>query len=424
MNTLTPSHHEEPTSPTRGARSSPLLRLAWRNLWRQRRRTALLVVVVAYAALTTVFYWGYTEGITESMLQNQARLLSAPALIATPAYRDDPDPENALPTLAFLDAARSVPGVRGAAPRLEFFALLRSPYTALGAQVRGIDPALEPAVSDLPGNVTQGRMLSGPGEVVLGAELAARLDVRVGERLALDTSALAGPQAAGLTVVGFLETGVIAVDDGTVLVHLEDARTLTGVQTATGVALDIPRGQEGPVATRVQSVLPDGVRAYTLRDLLGPLAEQVDASRLSGVPIGLLFAVFAALAVTSTVVVSVLERQREFGMMAAIGLAPPKLAHMVVLEAVLAAALGWVVGLALGYTLTWTFGTWNILGAAFAGIFDGFSAYGIGDELYTTSSPRYALYAAATVAFAATFALLIPARQVAQLSPATAMRSE
>lgn len=424
MNASTRPHPEEPAPPTEGARTSPLLRLAWRNLWRQRRRTALLVVVVAYATLTTVFYWGYTEGITESMLQNQARLLSAGALIATPAYGDDPDPENALPTLAFMDAVRGVPGVRSAAPRLEFFALLRSPYTALGAQVRGVDPALEPAVSDLPGNVSEGRMLSAPGEMVLGLELAARLDVRVGERLALDTSALAGPQAAGLTVVGFLETGIIAVDDGTVLVHLEDARTLTGVQTATGVALDVLRGQEEAVATRVQSVLPDGVRAYSLRDLLGPLAEQLDTSRISGIPIGLLFAVLAALAVTSTVVVSVLERQREFGMMAAIGLAPPKLARMVVSEAVLATALGWMVGLVIGYALTWTFGTWNIMGAAFAGIFDGFRAYGIGDELYTTSSPRYALYAAATVAFAALFALLIPARQVARLEPATAMRAE
>lgn len=400
------------------------MRLAWRNLWRQRRRTLLLIVVVAYATLTTVFYWGYTEGVTESMLASQARLLSAPTLVATPAYGDDPDPENALPTLAFLETLRGVPGVRAAAPRLEFYALLRSPYTALGAQVRGVDPALEPAVSDLPGSVTAGRMLEAPGETVLGTELAARLDVRVGERLALDAAALAGPQATGLEVVGLLETGVAAVDDAAVLVHLEDARALTGVDTATGVALDVPRGQEEAVAARVQGALPGGVRAYSLRDLLGPLAAQVDASRLSGIPIGLLFAVLAALAVTSTVVVSVLERQREFGVMAAIGLAPPKLARMVVLEAVFATALGWLTGLALGYALTWTLGTWNLLGAAFAGIFDGFAAYGIGDELYTTSSPRYALYAAAPVAFAAAFALLVPARRVARLRPAQAMRAE
>lgn len=401
-----------------------LTRLAWRNLWRHRRRTVLLIVVVAYATLATIFFWGFTEGYTQSVLTNQARFLSAPALVTTPAYRDDPDPQNALPTLSFVGRLRQVPGVAEAAPRLEFFALLRSPYTSESAQVRGVDPALEPAVSDMPGSITEGRMLSGQGEVVLGRDLAERLDVRLGERLAVDVSSLAGPQAAGLVAVGFVNSGIAALDESLVLVHLEDARTLTGVGTSTGIALDVPRGQEEAVAARVQEVLPDGMRAYGLRELLGTLSDELDNNAVQMIPIGLLFALFAALAVTSTVLVSVLERRREFGMMAAIGLAPPKLAQMVVIEAVAATVLGWLVGLIIGYALTWLFGTYNILGTVMAGVNEAFASFGLGDELYTVSSPRYALYAAGTVAFAAIFALLIPARQVAKLEPVTAMRAE
>ncbi len=142
------------------------------------------------------------------------------------------------------------------------------------------------------------------------------------------------------------------------------------------------------------------------------------------IPIGLLFVVFAALAVTSTVVVSILERRREFGMVVAIGLAPSRLARMVVLEAALATAIGWLVGLALGYALVWVFGTYNLLGPALSGTNEAFASFGLGDELYTAASPRYALYASATVAFAALFALLFPARQVAQLEPVSAMRAE
>lgn len=357
------------------------------------------------------------------MLTNKARFLSAPALVMTPAYRADPDLQNALPTLGFLEAVRNVPGVAEAAPRLEFFALLRSPYSSASAQVRGIDPALEPAVSDVPGSVTEGRMLSGPGEVVLGKGLAERLDVRLGGRLAVDASSRAGPQAAGLVAVGFVDTGIDAVDDTAVLVHLQDARALTGV-TATGVALAVPRGQEAAVAARVQDVLPDTLRAYGLCELLGTLSDELDNNSVQMIPIGLLFAVFAALAVTSTVVVSVLERRREFGMVVAIGLAPSRLARMVVLEAALATAIGWLVGLALGYALVWVFGTYNLLGPALSGPNEAFASFGLGDELYTASSPRYALYASATVACAALFALLFPARQVARLEPVTAMRAE
>ena len=63
-----------------------LLRLAWRNVWRHRRRTILLVVVVAYAVFATVFYWGMIDGFAESVLTAQARFVGAPVLVMTPAY--------------------------------------------------------------------------------------------------------------------------------------------------------------------------------------------------------------------------------------------------------------------------------------------------------------------------------------------------
>lgn len=401
-----------------------LVRLAWRNVWRQRRRTVLLVVVVAYATLSTVFFWGLTEGQNRSILDNQARYIAAPALVTTPAYQNDPDPENALPTLDFIDDVRQVDGVREAAPRLEFFGLLRSPYTSRSAQIRGIEPGLEPSVSRIPDSIGAGRMIEDRGEIVLGYTVAAEIDVRIGERLVLDVSALSGPQAAGLRVVGFIDAGIPAVDQNMVFVHIGDARALTGVTTATGVALDVPRGREAQVVAAVQPLLPADVRAYGLLELLGNLRELIESGRVQMIPIGLLFAVFAALAVTSTVFVSVIERSREFGMMAAIGMAPPRLARMVVVEALTSTVVGWLVGLVIGYSITWVLGTWNILGPLFASINDSFAEFGLGDELYTTSEPIYALYAAATVAFAAVFALLVPARKVAGLEPAQAMRAD
>jgi len=249
--------------------------------------------------------------------------------------------------------------------------------------------------------------------------------VRLGERLAIDVSALAGPQAVGLVTVGLIDSGLAAIDGATVLVHLDDARQLTGVTTATAVAFDAPRGQESAVAARLRAQLPPGVQAYSLMQLLGDAVRfEIEGSRLMMVPIGLLFAVFAALAVTSTVLVSVMERTRELGMMAAIGLSPKQLSRMVVIEAVLVTTAGYLVGLVLGYLLVWIFGTWNILGPVFATAGDAFAQLGLPAELYTAASPIYALYALATVAFAAAFALLIPARHVSRLNPVEAMRTE
>jgi ABC-type lipoprotein release transport system permease subunit len=401
-----------------------LPRLAWRNLWRHRRRTLLLMLVVAYATLTIVLFWGINDGFIQSILYGNARYLGAPVLITTPAYFQDPDPEQGLPSLGFLSQVETQPGVRAAAPRLEFPGLVRSAYTAEAVRVRGVEPALEARVSRIPSAIAQGRMLEKPGEVVLGQQLAERLDVRLGERVVLDTSALAGPQALGLQVVGLVRSGVAPVDRGAVLVHLGDARRLTGLATATAVALDVPRGQESRLARTLNLELSPGLRAYDLSQLLGGLAEALQTRQGSVFLIGLLFSLFAALAVTSTVLVSVLERTREFGIMEAIGMSPQRLAQMVTLETVIATALGWGAGLVLGYALNYWMAVQNVLGPVFASYGAAWEILGTGSEIYTAQSPWYALFAAITIVLAALFSILIPARRVLALNPAEAMRTE
>lgn len=402
-----------------------LVRLAWRNLWRHRRRTLLLMLVVGYATVVIVFFWGFTDGFTQSVLGSHARLLSSPVLVTTEAYHEDPDPENALRDLGFVHALRGHPSVQAVAVRLTFPALLSSPYTSTGAEARGVDPQAEPAVSRVPQYVVGGRMLERPGEVVLGARLAERLDVRLGERLVLDTASLAGPQAAGLTLVGIVQTGVSAVDEALVWVHLDDARRLTGVATGTEVALAVPWGREESVAGSLEPLLPSGLHAYGLRERLGGLWEDLQAQRAENTVLGLFLSVFAAVAVVSTVLVSVLQRTREFGVMLAVGMSQRRLAALVTWETLLASALGWGLGLAVGYALTWGMGRVNVLGPLLAGSYgELFAQLGLSSEVYTVSRPVYALYASSTMAMAVLFSLLAPVRRVLALEPARALRAE
>ncbi len=401
-----------------------LVRLAWRNVWRHRRRTILLVLVVAYAAFGTIFFWGINDGIIASVLTTQARFVVAPVLVTTTAYRDDPDPEHALPDLAVVPTLQRAPHVRSTALRLEFPALLRSAYTAQSVLARGVRPAEERAVSAVPVHVAEGRMLQAPGELVLGRGLARRIDVRVGERAVLDTASRAGPQAAGLVVVGLVATGVQYVDDSAVLLHLDDARRLTGVTTATGIALDVPRGQEDATARTIQPLLSRGLHAYGLSEILGATQSALQARRASSLPIALIFALVAAAAVTSTAVVSVIERTREFGMIAALGLAPNRIARVVVLEVVFTTGIGWAVGLAAGYATVAALARVNLLGDLLGSYSGAFASFAIGGEVYAAVRPAYALYASITVVVATLLAVLIPSRRIRRLQPAQAMHME
>ena len=406
--------------------NTSISKLAWRNLWRHKRRTQLLLAVVAYATVAIIFFWGFYDGFVNVLLGGQARYLAAPVMVQTERYRTDPDPENSLATLDFEDAFAQVEGVRGAAPRLEFQALMRSPYRTLGSQVRGVNPALEPQVSDIPGDIGEGRMVENPGEIVLGVDLAEELDVRVGERLALDVQSVGGSQGAGLTVVGLIESNVKPVDEGVSLVHIEDARTLTGVDTATGLALDVRQGDEPAVAEAINgaSALPGGVAAYAINDLLGGLMAGIEGKRGSMIPIVLIIALFAAVTVMSTVIVSVIERTREFGVITSLGLNQNQLARMVTLEATYTALLGFVAGAVLGFGLNWLMSATNLMGPFISTFYGNYlSGLAISDTFIFAASLGYLAWAAVTILIAAVLAITVPGRRVRNLNPAEAMRA-
>ena len=411
--------HALPVSP-----ATPLLRLAWRNLWRHRKRTLLLLVVVAYATFFTITYWSFTDGYADSVVESYARYIVAPVRIATDAWYGDPDPENHLPDLAFTQAISVLPQVRAVAPRLHFPGLLQSAYTSQGVEIRGVDPSAETRLSRIPAKIVDGRWLSGPGEVVLGRAIAGRIDARVGEQVVVSAASLAGPQAMGLKVVGLAATGVAAVDETAVIVTLDDARKLTGVPTATTVALDVPRGAEAAVAARVQDALPAGLSALGVWDLVGPVKTDVQANRGFAYLLALVVYAFAALAVTTTIVVSVMERTRELGVIAALGLTPGRLGTLVTLEALLTSVLGWFAGLFVGYGIAWSLARYNILGPLFATISAGLPTAGLSEEVYGAVRASYAAYSGMVVAVAALLTALIPGRRAARLRPAEAMRAE
>ena len=400
--------------------------LAWRNLWRHKRRTQLLLAVVAYATIAIIFFWGFYDGFVNTLFDGQARTLSAPVLVQTEAHFRDPDPENALPALDTLAGVSDVDGVDGAAPRLEAYGLLRSPYRTQGAALRGVDPTLEGQVSDLPDDVGAGRWIEAPGEIVLGAELASEIDVRVGERIAVDVQAQAGSQGLGLRVVGLIESGLRSVDDRAVLLHIEDARTLTGVDTATGIALDVTPGRYRAVARAVHEagVLPAGVAAYPINDLLGGIVAGIEQKRVYLMPIMLLFAVFAAVTVMSTVIVSVIERTREFGVIASLGLSQGQLAQMVTYEAVYTTGLGFVAGVLAGYGLNWVLSATNALGPLISSYYSRFlEGFALSEQLLLAMEIGYLAWASTTILIAAFLAIAVPGRRVRELNPSEAMRA-
>ncbi len=398
-----------------------MARLALKNLLRHPTRTLLVALVVAYVVVANLFYLSVMDAYEESVRYAYARFIAAPVVVARTEWFEDPAPEHGIED---LEAVRAAVGDRLHTLRLGFSALAESPYQSEGVEATGVEPEAERRLSRVPGRVEKGRWLEGPGEVVLGHELAKRLDVRVGERLVLSAAHLAGPRSAGLRVVGLLRARVGAVDRYRLYLHLEDARRLTGLATATHLAVDAPRGREARVAGEIAARLPPGYAARDAWALVGPVKTDIELGRALARFYNLFLALLSALAVTSTLYVSVRERTRELGVIAALGLDPARLAGMVVLEGVFASLIGWTAGLLFGYGLLYYGSQHNLLGPIFALSNQIWPEAGLFEEVYLVVRAGYLGPTASVVAAAALLALLFPARYVYALDLPRALRFE
>jgi ABC-type lipoprotein release transport system permease subunit len=399
--------------------STSTLRMAWRGLSRHPRRTLLIIGMIAFASFVIILLWGTIDGFMASMTDAQITVDQGSLKVRAAGYENDPAPGHGLTQAALLDAetALHAAGVERYAQRLAVFGMAKSAYGANSVEIRGIDISREPAVTTLPGLIADGRRLAGTGEVLLSADLAERLDVRVGERLVLVAQGETAPRSFAFTAVGFFASGMRNLDQNTVLIDIDDARKLTGWNGATEIAVALPRSEDADrVATKLEASLGPSfdVRSYLA---LNPfLAETLRVAKVPLIPVLLILSLLAGFGVANTVLFSVLERTREFGVMIAVGMSPRRLARMVEVEALLATVIGFIAGGAVGYLLLLWLAQGVSIGASISG------NVAMPSKLYASTSGWYWLASFSVVVVTGLLAAWYPARRAASLQPVEAIR--
>ncbi|HAF70109.1 MAG: Uncharacterized protein XD60_0041 [Acetothermia bacterium 64_32] len=399
-----------------------IVRLAWRNLWRHPQRTALMIAIVAFGTFCVIVVWGITDGWIKTMTSAQSSLDQGDLKVFAAGYRADPAPENGLSPKA-LDRALSeiarVPGAK-AAPRFTLFGLLKSAYGTAGVSIRGIDPEREPEVTELHERIVEGEWLSSPGGILLGESLAKELDIRLGERVVLVAQGKGGPASRAFRAVGFFSSGLPGLDKSTVLIPIDEARAMTGLTGATEVAVRLSSGDPGAAAKRLRAALGEG---YEILDFfsLNPMVR--DFARIAWIELTPMIAILALLSgfgVANTVLFSVLQRTRELGVMAAVGMAPRMLSRMVLAESLLASALGYGAGAVAGYVVNLFLATRGVsFGEAFSEMV---GKAGMPAVLYSSVSGWYWLGSLSVVLATGLIAAWYPARRAARLQPVEAIR--
>jgi ABC-type lipoprotein release transport system permease subunit len=398
-------------------------KLAWRNLLRHKQRTTLMIATVAFGSLVILVLFGLSDGVIGSMTATQIDWNQGNFQVRTTAYAEDPVPRNALTPdqVATIRAALAPLGKTGITPRLETGGVVRGAYGTEGVTVRGIDPATETLVTSLDDLIAEGQYLSRSGQVLLSQALAENLDIRVGERIVLLAIGADGTASRAFSVAGLFRSPSMELEH-MAMVSIDDARALTGYEGATALAISLPRGfSDSRAVQEARQLLADheGVAVADYFDL-NPFARfMIAGSTVKMIPFILMISLMAGFGVANTAFYSVLERTREFGVMTAVGMSRRLLARVVLVESILVAAIGFVVGGGLGYggLVYLSRHGWDL-----SVISDVAGAIGFPRVIYASTSGWYWVAAFSVVVFTALAAAWYPARRANQLEPVTAIR--
>ena len=409
-----------------------LLIMAWRNVWRNWRRTVIAGIAIALGLTLILMFDGMLGGMNEALYGNTVKLQGGHVQVHAPGFREK---ANRLPLLPLVDpgaaveAALAQPEVVAVAQRIETGGMVSSREGTMAVVITGIEPEQEAPVSLVAENVVQGRWLEGDDEDVLliGQAMAERLEVTMGDRVTLVGRATHQQmRRRTMTIVGIYDLGIPELEKSLVYVSLLEAQTLFDLRDqATEVAVHLEQvGQEPPVVETLQTALPGyEVDAW---DTLDPSMKQMMEIEAQAMNIfGVVILLIAGVGILNLMLMAVFERTREIGLLAAMGLKRWETVVLFLLEGVMIGLLGALAGCVLGGAIGAHYGRVGIDWMALYGGMD-VGEYSpliglMGDRLYLRIGIGVLVERALTVGVIAALASLYPAWQASRREPAEAL---
>ena len=401
------------------------LRLAWRNVWRHRRRTLIIVLAMGFGLAMMMMYDGLIAGFDQAIYGNAIKVLGGN--IQVHAAESTEAEQDALTPLAddqaVVNAALAQPQVLAATRRIKTGGLASSREGAFAVSIIGIEPEKESEVNLAAQNVVAGRYLaSDDADVIfIGKGLADAMGVQVGDRITMTGRATHEQmRRRTMTVGGIYDLGMPDVEKGTIYVSLREAQDLydlTGRTTEVAIVLK-QLGQEDAVIAALGPALP-GYEIESWRSNFPDLVAAIQTK--SGVMdiFSVIILMIAGIGILNLLLMAVYERTREIGLIGALGLKPRQISLLFILEGTLIGLVGVAAGIALGLLLN---GLLRQVGLDYSALSSATSYMRlISGRVYPSWGVENLLGRALTVAIISALAALIPAGEAARREPAEAL---
>lgn len=409
-----------------------LLQLAWRNIWRNKRRTLITISAIAFAVFFAAFAISFNKGVFDAMIDGAVRQYFGYAQIHGNGYWEEKSIDN---SLAFDDKFKALPqqvkGVEAVVPRIETFALAAAGDRSTGVLVIGIDPEKEQDITQIGDKIIEGNYLKSASEngVIAAAGLVNKLGLQLNDTLILLSQGYRGVNSAGkYPIKGIFQIGLPDLNKSLLYLPLETAAHFLGAEgRVTTLVLKIPNQESVPKAIAgVQAYLPN-LEQYELMDWKALMPELVETRQLKEggnyIFIAILY-LLISFAIFGTILMMTKERSYEFGVLTAIGMRRGKLFSIVWLETIMVAMVGAVVGILMSVPLVYYLKvkplTIEMMGKEAAAAYEKFGLQGNLPAAFEWNI----FFIQALIIFLITSALaLYPLFTIMRLKPVEAMRS-
>jgi putative ABC transport system permease protein len=401
-----------------------LLTIAWRNLKRNQRRTAVVLASIVVGVVAFMLYDSLSYGMIRQMLHNAIGSSVGHIQIHAAGYNDNRIIQQFIPDRAAVeDAVSTSASVEAWSARVPAYGLLSSALGSSGGIIVGVHPHDEADVSTIAASIVEGRYLEGgEREVVIGRKMAEKLHVDIGDRVVGMASALTGEVGSELfRVVGIFETVSSEFDMTHVHIPLGTAQRMLALEGNIIQVAVLVRSIDDVESTAadLRNRLGPGYEVLTYRQLLPMLVAQLELYDQMLYVIYLILGLAMIFGIINTMLMSVFERIREFGVLMAIGMKNGKVFFMVMLEALCLASAGTAAGILVGALLTLALGSTGLDLSVFS---DGLTSFGAGTTIYPVLRLNGLVTIIVIVPLTTLLGALYPAWKATRLLPVTAIR--
>ena len=401
-----------------------LIKVAWRNVWRNRSRSGVIVLSVAIGLWAGIFMVGFYHGMIRQRIRSVIERETSHIQIHHPSFADDHD---LIYDIGAKDSILSrLPigtSVRSAVQRIVCYGMAATPSGSAGVKINGVDPESEADIIGLSRDVDTGSYFKATGshEVLIGARLAKKLRLSVGRKLVLTTEDREGNLSSGaFRVVGVFRTVNASHDETDVYIRIPDADGL-GAMGGTINELALLLHDDKAVDSAAEDLrqsLP-GLRVQTWTEINPEMQLLVSTNNEVLVVFMGIILLALAFGIVNTMLMSVLERTREIGMLLSLGMSRVRVFFMILLETLFLVMVGCPAGILPGVL---TVAYLNRRGIDLSTFMEALSSFGWDFMVYPSLETGQVLTIIGLVVLTALLSSLFPAHRALRLKPAEAIR--